>query len=168
MSAASSRPVSPLSLNGSHTLSPSVSRRRISRQLSFSSLREQDQSLGSPLLTAHAHAHGKPDGEHAGGMGRRWVRWMHKHGLKRWVVPCAVLASVWVKWSIGLGSYSGQWQGVSSTRPGAHMVATQDRVRRQCMVTTRRSGIGWNSRYTYRYESGTHMTYHIGGSTTRP
>ncbi|KAH9936376.1 ALG6, ALG8 glycosyltransferase family-domain-containing protein [Fomitopsis serialis] len=41
-------------------------------------------------------------------MGRRWVRWMHKQGLKRWVVPCAVLASVWVKWSIGLGSYSGQ------------------------------------------------------------
>lgn len=35
---------------------------------------------------------------------------MHKHGLKRWVVPCAVLASVWVKWSIGLGSYSGQLQ----------------------------------------------------------
>ncbi|KAI0729617.1 glycosyltransferase family 57 protein [Fomitopsis betulina] len=107
-SAASSRPVSPLSLNGSHTLSPSVSRRRLSRQLSFSSVREQDQLLGSPLRTTHAHDHHKTNGEHVDSMGRRWVRWMHKHGLKRWVVPCAVLASVWVKWSIGLGSYSGQ------------------------------------------------------------
>lgn len=56
-------------------------------------------------------------------MGRRWVRWMHKHGLKRWVVPCAVLASVWVKWSIGLGSYSGQLVAHSvSGISGAHRV----------------------------------------------
>ncbi|KAH9841629.1 glycosyltransferase family 57 protein [Rhodofomes roseus] len=107
LSASSSRPVSPFSLGGSHTLSPPTSRRRLSRQLSFSSLKEQEQSLASPL-SAHAHERRKADSEHGGGMGRRWVRWMHKQGLKRWVVPCAVLTSVWVKWSIGLGSYSGQ------------------------------------------------------------
>ncbi|KZT73712.1 glycosyltransferase family 57 protein [Daedalea quercina L-15889] len=106
-SASSSRPVSPFSLSGSHTWSESMSRRRLNRQLSFSSLKEQEQSLASPLLSAHNEGR-KADSEHAGGMGKRWVRWMHKHGMKHWVVPCAVLASVWVKWSIGLGSYSGQ------------------------------------------------------------
>jgi alpha-1,3-glucosyltransferase len=33
---------------------------------------------------------------------------MHSQGLRDWVVPCAVLFSIWVKWAIGLGSYSGQ------------------------------------------------------------
>jgi alpha-1,3-glucosyltransferase len=43
----------------------------------------------------------------AGGMGRRWVRWMHEQGIKAWVVPIAVLIATWVKWAIGLGTYSG-------------------------------------------------------------
>ncbi|KAH9049839.1 glucosyltransferase [Lactarius hengduanensis] len=42
------------------------------------------------------------------GLGRRWLRWMHKNGLKHWVVPCTLLASAVVRWCIGLGSYSGQ------------------------------------------------------------
>ncbi|TFK52429.1 glucosyltransferase, partial [Heliocybe sulcata] len=33
---------------------------------------------------------------------------MHKQGLRRWVVPLMVVGTVWVKWCIGLGSYSGQ------------------------------------------------------------
>ena len=41
------------------------------------------------------------------GFGRRWLRWMHKNGVKHWVVPCTLLASVLVRWCIGLGSYSG-------------------------------------------------------------
>ncbi len=41
------------------------------------------------------------------GFGRRWLRWMHKNGVKNWVVPCTLLASVLVRWCIGLGSYSG-------------------------------------------------------------
>ncbi|KAH9179315.1 glycosyltransferase family 57 protein [Lactarius sanguifluus] len=40
------------------------------------------------------------------GLGRRWLRWMHKNGLKHWVVPCTLLASAVVRWCIGLGSYS--------------------------------------------------------------
>ena len=39
---------------------------------------------------------------------------MHKQGLKAWVVPCAIAASVWVKWCIGLGSYSGTFEVSSS------------------------------------------------------
>jgi alpha-1,3-glucosyltransferase len=41
------------------------------------------------------------------GFGRRWLRWMHKNGVKHWVVPCTLLASILVRWCIGLGSYSG-------------------------------------------------------------
>ncbi len=41
------------------------------------------------------------------GFGRQWLRWMHKNGVKHWVVPCTLLASVLVRWCIGLGSYSG-------------------------------------------------------------
>ena len=42
------------------------------------------------------------------GLGRRWLRWMHKNGLKHWVVPCTLLASAAVRWCIGMGSYSGK------------------------------------------------------------
>jgi len=42
-------------------------------------------------------------------MGRRWIRWMHKRGIKEWVVPGVIAASTLVKFAIGLGSYSG-WQ----------------------------------------------------------
>lgn len=41
-------------------------------------------------------------------MARRWVRWMHKHGIKNYVIPAAVLGAALIKWCIGLGSYSGQ------------------------------------------------------------
>ncbi|KAF8158135.1 ALG6, ALG8 glycosyltransferase family-domain-containing protein [Crassisporium funariophilum] len=42
------------------------------------------------------------------GMGRRWIRWLHKGGMKAWVVPGIIGASTLVKFAIGLGSYSGQ------------------------------------------------------------
>ena len=40
-------------------------------------------------------------------MGRRWIRWMHKRGIKEWVIPGVIAASTLVKFAIGLGSYSG-------------------------------------------------------------
>ncbi|KAG9308454.1 glycosyltransferase family 57 protein [Chiua virens] len=52
-----------------------------------------------------------PDAQHDDvldyGAVRRWVRWMHRQGMKAWVVPCAIAASTCVKWCIGLGSHSG-------------------------------------------------------------
>lgn len=39
--------------------------------------------------------------------GRRWIRWMHKCGIKQWIVPGIIAASTLVKVAIGLGSYSG-------------------------------------------------------------
>ncbi|KAM6494335.1 glycosyltransferase family 57 protein [Amanita muscaria] len=41
-------------------------------------------------------------------MGRRWIRWMHKRGLRDWVLPGALLTSTLIKCCIGLGSYSGK------------------------------------------------------------
>ncbi len=48
------------------------------------------------------------------GFGRRWSRWMHKNGVKHWFVPCTLLASVLVRWCIGLGSYSGTFNSNDS------------------------------------------------------
>jgi len=50
------------------------------------------------------------------GMGIRWIRWMHRHGMKQWVVPGAIIASIWVRWAIGLGSYSGESFGYSLSK----------------------------------------------------
>ncbi|EIW59448.1 glucosyltransferase [Trametes versicolor FP-101664 SS1] len=33
---------------------------------------------------------------------------MHHENMKAWIIPSLILASVWVKWAVGLGSYSGQ------------------------------------------------------------
>ncbi|KAJ7672726.1 ALG6, ALG8 glycosyltransferase family-domain-containing protein [Mycena rosella] len=49
-----------------------------------------------------------PEREAELAMARRWVRWMHKRGVKAWVVPCALLAATCVKVCVGLGSYSGE------------------------------------------------------------
>lgn len=57
--------------------------------------------------SARPKAHEKADRDGEAAMGRRWVRWMHKRGIKHWVVPGAVLAATLVKAGIGLGSYSG-------------------------------------------------------------
>lgn len=38
---------------------------------------------------------------------RRWVRWMAKTGMRDWVLPLSVAATIWAKWTVGLGGYSG-------------------------------------------------------------
>jgi len=40
-------------------------------------------------------------------MGKAWIRWMHKRGIKVWVLPLLVLISALLKFCIGLGTYSG-------------------------------------------------------------
>ena len=50
------------------------------------------------------------------GFGRRWLRWMHKNGVKHWVVPCTLLASALVRLCVGLGSYSGEFPGPRQRR----------------------------------------------------
>lgn len=51
-----------------------------------------------------------------GGFARRWIKWMHKGGIKQWILPCVLLTTTWVKWATGLGSYSGRkpdWSSVA-------------------------------------------------------
>lgn len=40
--------------------------------------------------------------------GRRWVRWMHRKGIRQWTLPITLVAVTLVKLALGLGSYSGQ------------------------------------------------------------
>lgn len=83
------------------------------RHLSFGTLTDQDKTSRSHLShilsrdEAGIASRGKLKYEH--GMGRRWIWWAHKNGMKQWVVPGIILASIWVRWGVGLGSYSGQF-----------------------------------------------------------
>ena len=38
---------------------------------------------------------------------------MHKEGVKRWIFPCVLLSTTWIKWSTSLGSYSGVMSDLS-------------------------------------------------------
>jgi len=83
----------------------------------------------SSVLTRHAvNHHAKENGEWEGDFARRWIRWMHKEGIKRWILPCVLLTTTWIKWTIGLGSYSGT---TSNRFPGARI--------------SNFSSLGWNT-----------------------
>ncbi|KAG8825723.1 Glucosyltransferase-like protein [Serendipita sp. 401] len=91
ISPSTSRPSSPL--NPNH---PTGGFRRHKPSLSFSSLAGNSKQKGAKVS-------GLNDS-----LARRWVRWMHKNKLKGWVLPIQILLALWVKWAVGLGSYSGE------------------------------------------------------------
>lgn len=99
-----SRAVSPLSFA---SVSPTRSRRRASH--SFSLLLDHDKRTSTSTLATIpqgiAQSGEKIEGPYS--PARRWTRWMHKQGMRDWVVPLAILCSVLVRWCVGLGSYSG-------------------------------------------------------------
>ncbi|KAF8627459.1 hypothetical protein AX17_006272 [Amanita inopinata Kibby_2008] len=125
LSPISSRALSPTSTSHGHgtgqtrgpSSSPSSSTTRLRRRSVSSTyspmqatiLHERSkggvQSLGTPTGLQLRKTSARPEVEK--GMARRWVRWMHKRGIKNWVLPGALLASTLVKYCIGLGSYSG-------------------------------------------------------------
>jgi len=76
-----------------------------SKHLSFSAL--QQQEFAARGILSGSLRKGLESSREDPGACRRWIRWMQKQGLKAWVVPSAIAASVWVKWCIGLGGYSG-------------------------------------------------------------
>jgi hypothetical protein len=41
---------------------------------------------------------------------------MGKVGLKDWIIPLSVVGALWIRWVVGLGSYSGTAQWFQSTR----------------------------------------------------
>ena len=101
----SSRAASPVSAS-----SPLHGHRFHSTTASFSSLhnRHEDFSPGAvPRLSNTRPKHLERRHGDAG-FGRRWIHWMHNNGLKPLVIPGAILASILVKFCIGIGSYSGR------------------------------------------------------------
>ncbi|OCB89872.1 glucosyltransferase [Sanghuangporus baumii] len=117
-SPASSRPTSPVSAvstsfphDGFSSTSPRLGRRQPA--LSFSSLHEYGNSTSKDrkLPSASGSLRRKDDdrGEDGvdAGMGRRWIRWMHRNRMREGVLPCSIGAALWIKWCVGLGGYSG-------------------------------------------------------------
>ena len=97
----------------SHRSLPSITT-RLRRPSSAASLAERTRGgasskVGHPSASMRhaADRHVKERGELEGGFARRWIRWMHKEGIKHWTLPCVLLTATWIKWAIGLGSYSG-------------------------------------------------------------
>ncbi|KAJ7095852.1 glycosyltransferase family 57 protein [Mycena belliarum] len=90
----SSRAVSPTSPGRRFS---SLSGHPVRFPTTLSSLQETEHAAGAP-----------PDRGPEQAMARRWIRWMHKRGMKGWVVPSALLASTCVKVCVSLGSYSGE------------------------------------------------------------
>ncbi|KAJ7212099.1 glycosyltransferase family 57 protein [Mycena pura] len=90
----SSRPVSPTS---PHRRSSTLSGLSVRFPTSMSSLHAAVDAAVGPA---------DKEAEHA--MAKRWIRWMHKRGMKAWVIPCSLLASACIKFCVGLGSYSGK------------------------------------------------------------
>ncbi|KAG5635041.1 hypothetical protein H0H81_012625 [Sphagnurus paluster] len=118
LSPSSSRAASPVSVAGSTTTNSSHVRGHRPRSLSqhtstsFSALLLQHNArlASSPRPGSTPRTHAQPQAQEPPpeqSAGRRWIRWMHKRGLRHWVAPLAVLAALLVKTSIGLGSYSG-------------------------------------------------------------
>ncbi|KAI0087799.1 ALG6, ALG8 glycosyltransferase family-domain-containing protein [Irpex rosettiformis] len=110
-----SPPLSPISVN-SRAISPlsfastSPTRTRRKHTQSITSLLESDRERWKPPLPTIQQgvpSRGEKNDLH-NSPARGWVRWMHRQGLKDWVIIIAIVLSVLVKWCIGLGSYSGQ------------------------------------------------------------
>lgn len=72
-----------------------------------------DSRIGhsTALMALVADPHAKEHGGWEGGFARRWIRWMHREGIKQWILPCVLLTTTWIKWATGLGSYSGRASG---------------------------------------------------------
>ncbi|KAJ8474521.1 hypothetical protein ONZ45_g15921 [Pleurotus djamor] len=71
---------------------------------SLRSLFDADRRPDSRISNGTA-VQGKIDNET--GMGKQWIRWMHKHNMRDWIVPILIASVTLIKWCIGLGSYSG-------------------------------------------------------------
>jgi alpha-1,3-glucosyltransferase len=105
ISVTSSRPSSPqLTTKNYQPVTSHIRNRSKAHHQSFSSIYEHEpQGAVVDARTSSDKVH-EADGA---AMGRRWIRWMHKRGIKEWVIPGVIAASTLVKFAIGLGSYSG-------------------------------------------------------------
>ncbi|KAF8895501.1 ALG6, ALG8 glycosyltransferase family-domain-containing protein [Infundibulicybe gibba] len=93
----SSRATSPVS-----TISPTYQRPTFS---SLHSLSSPDYTRLRALSLAHAQAH--PHARAPPSAGRRFIRYMHKRGLRTYILPVTFLFAFFIKYCVGLGGYSG-------------------------------------------------------------
>lgn len=152
----SSRPVSPQSQLGDPTTPSATSttfpstnirrrfssthRRSINAMLSENDIHSKN-STQTALTTKHrAKAH-EPE---EAATGRRWIRWMHKHGQRQWVVPGTIAVATLIKLAIGLGSYSGASTVRSVFGKLKCIYQLQVMVHHRCSATMRLSAIGWS------------------------
>lgn len=63
--------------------------------------------------------------------------------MKAYVVPCLILASLWVKWAVGLGSYSGL-QFINFRQCHIRLPDAQAKGHHPCLATTKLNGTGWS------------------------
>lgn len=84
----------------------STHRRSISALLSENGDQVKSSSIQTGLSVRHQLRPKAHEPEEIA-TGRRWIRWMHKSGMKQWVVPATIVVATLIKLVIGLGSYSG-------------------------------------------------------------
>jgi len=106
-------PPSPTSSRATSPVSASSSlhgHRFHSSTTSFSALHHhyEDSSPGAVLRPSNIRPRHLERRHGDAGLGRRWIHWMHNNGLKSLVIPGAIMASILVKFCIGIGSYSGR------------------------------------------------------------
>ena len=106
ISVTSSRPSSPprFTTEDNQPATSHIRNRFKTHPPTFSSIYEHD-SQGA-VVNARTSSDKAPEVESTA-MGKRWIRWMHKRGIKDWVIPGIIAASTLVKFAIGLGPYSG-------------------------------------------------------------
>ena len=113
-----STPLSPISPTEGSFKPPSLRKTRREPALSFSTLHELHQSypnqklrkpppVGSISSRIHAKSRAESQINDNVGMGRRWIKWMHRNRMQDRVLVCSVAAALWLKWCVGLSGYSG-------------------------------------------------------------
>ena len=136
-----SPPTSPLS---TYAASPLRSKKRLSQTVSLNAIASHERARVTSIThpaALHPHKERKPEDE--GSMAKRWLRWMHHEHMKAYVVPCLILASLWVKWAVGLGSYSGL-QFIPFRQCYICLPGAQGERHHLCLATTRRNDTGWS------------------------
>ena len=115
MTSATNHKHSALTSPSLHPYNHLPSMRRLKKSSSIGLLAERTRGgagnrMGhSSVFTRHAvDRRAKEHAEREGEFARRWIGWMHKEGIKHWILPCVLLTATWIKWAISLGSYSGR------------------------------------------------------------
>lgn len=107
-----SRPSSPLNPHHHDEIRSSYSsnyqsQRKHKHTLSFSSLAESARPGSLSRSRKHGSRTGKTKPKPTESLARRFVRWMDRSNMTSYITPTILLITIFIKWAVGLGSYSG-------------------------------------------------------------